>query len=816
MLRLGDVVSRHGVDPTDRGRPGRRHRAPLPPPRRGRRRHRGAGQGDQRDPPRRERRRDRRPHPGGDRRARRGHRRPGGGAPDLRRGPRLGGARSRARGVLRPRWRQPRGDGRRRQQPDVGHQRAARRRPPHRRATSTPTRSPSPTAARCATRIVEVLAPVVARGRDVRTQARGRQQRHAREPGRDGRRAARRGRPGHAEPAHDHRGRSSSTLHKELLASKAAERLRFEGLDARRVDLIVAGSMVLATAMELFDLDQLTISEWALREGIVLDAVGRHDPADWSDDPHAIRRERGARAGPALQLGRGPRPPGGEARARPVRRHRARARPRRRRPRAARVRRAAARHRRARREQRAPQARRVPRAQRSAPGLLPRRDRAARRRSCAGTGAASRASATSSRCSTPTRSSGCASLAAILRVADGLDRSRNQNVYGLDAMVTPSLVLLRVRDPRRRRARGLGRAPQACAPREGARPRARAHDPSVRWADRTKGWLPCGPFPIGDDRVGASTTGDEIVVRSPYDGHEIDRVPGVRPRRGRARGRARGRRCTAPVRCPRGSAPRSSTAPRGCSAERTEEFARIIAEEAAKPIKTARVEANRAVSTFTFAATEARRLAGEMVPLDAADVGEGKLGFTLRVPVGVVGAISPFNFPLNLVAHKLAPAIAAGCPVVLKPASQTPLSAIALAELLLDECGLPAGHLNVVTGGGGTVGNAHRRRPRHRAHHVHRLARGRVGHPRPRAAQEGRPRARQQRAGHHRARRRRHHRGHQDLGGRLQPRRAVVHLDPAHLPARGRSPTRSSTCSCRGSTRSWSATRSTRPPTCRR
>jgi acyl-CoA reductase-like NAD-dependent aldehyde dehydrogenase len=76
------------------------------------------------------------------------------------------------------------------------------------------------------------------------------------------------------------------------------------------------------------------------------------------------------------------------------------------------------------------------------------------------------------------------------------------------------------------------------------------------------------------------------------------------------------------------------------------------------------------------------------------------------VPIGVVGAISPFNFPLNLVAHKIAPAIAAGCPVVLKPASQTPLSAIALAELLLDECGLPSGHLNVVTGSGGSVGNA--------------------------------------------------------------------------------------------------------------
>ena len=80
-------------------------------------------------------------------------------------------------------------------------------------------------------------------------------------------------------------------LHKILLDTKAAERLRFDGLDTRRVDLIIAGSMLLATAMELFNFDSLTISEWALREGIVLDAVGRHDPADWSDDPRAIRRE---------------------------------------------------------------------------------------------------------------------------------------------------------------------------------------------------------------------------------------------------------------------------------------------------------------------------------------------------------------------------------------------------------------------------------------------------------------------------------------------------------------------------------------------
>lgn len=141
-------------------------------------------------------------------------------------------------------------------------------------------------------------------------------------------------------------------------------------------------------------------------------------------------------------------------------------------------------------------------------------------------------------------------------------------------------------------------------------------------------------------------------------------------------------------------------------AARRDEFAEIIAREAAKPIKTARVEAERAVGTFQFAAAEARKLGGEMIPLDAIPAGEGKLGFTLRVPIGVIGAIAPFNFPLNLVVHKVAPAIAAGCPVVLKPASQTPFSSLRLAEMLIDECGLPAEHLQVVTGGGATVGNA--------------------------------------------------------------------------------------------------------------
>jgi acyl-CoA reductase-like NAD-dependent aldehyde dehydrogenase len=139
-------------------------------------------------------------------------------------------------------------------------------------------------------------------------------------------------------------------------------------------------------------------------------------------------------------------------------------------------------------------------------------------------------------------------------------------------------------------------------------------------------------------------------------------------------------------------------------ARRHDEIARQISDEAGKPLKAARVEASRAMSTYTFAAVEARKLAGEVVPMDAAQAGEGKLAFTLRRPIGVVGAISPFNFPLNLVAHKLAPALAAGCPVVLKPATQTPLSALLLAELE-EEAGLPPGWLSVVVGPSAEIGD---------------------------------------------------------------------------------------------------------------
>lgn len=139
--------------------------------------------------------------------------------------------------------------------------------------------------------------------------------------------------------------------------------------------------------------------------------------------------------------------------------------------------------------------------------------------------------------------------------------------------------------------------------------------------------------------------------------------------------------------------------------QRREDFARTIALEAGKPIRTARIEVLRAVATLTFSAIEARTLAGEVVPMSGASAGAGKIAFTMREPVGVVGAITPFNFPLNLVCHKVGPAIAAGCAVVLKPASATPITALKLAEVLM-EADLPRGWLSVIPGSGKEVGNA--------------------------------------------------------------------------------------------------------------
>lgn len=138
--------------------------------------------------------------------------------------------------------------------------------------------------------------------------------------------------------------------------------------------------------------------------------------------------------------------------------------------------------------------------------------------------------------------------------------------------------------------------------------------------------------------------------------------------------------------------------------ERTEEFARTITVEEGKVIAEGRTEVGRAVQTISLSAEEAKRLYGESVPLDAAPGWTGQLGFTLRGPCGVVVAISPFNFPLNLVAHKVGPALAAGNAVIIKPASDTPLSALKLTEVLV-EAGLPPEAMQCITGSGNRIGD---------------------------------------------------------------------------------------------------------------
>jgi acyl-CoA reductase-like NAD-dependent aldehyde dehydrogenase len=206
-------------------------------------------------------------------------------------------------------------------------------------------------------------------------------------------------------------------------------------------------------------------------------------------------------------------------------------------------------------------------------------------------------------------------------------------------------------------------------------------------------------LPIGGERV---ETGSWVEVRSPYSGELVGRVAAGGTAETRraidAAAAALGRPLPAHERA------RLLDAIAALLRERSEEAARTISAEAGKPMKAARVEAARAASTYAFAAVEARKLAGEVVPMDASSAGEGKLAFTLRLPIGIVGAISPFNFPLNLVSHKIAPALAAGCPVVLKPAGVTPLSALFLAGLA-DEAGVPPGWLNVVAGPAAAIGD---------------------------------------------------------------------------------------------------------------
>ncbi len=205
--------------------------------------------------------------------------------------------------------------------------------------------------------------------------------------------------------------------------------------------------------------------------------------------------------------------------------------------------------------------------------------------------------------------------------------------------------------------------------------------------------------------------GSPLEVRNKYNGEVIASVPTAREEEVEA-SIAAACKC-APVMAAMPAHKRSEILERTALLirEQREEIARTIALEAGKALKFARLEVDRAVSTFSIAAQEAGRIHGETVPLDAVPAGEGFFGFYVRRPVGVVAAIAPFNFPLNLVAHKVAPAIAAGNSVVLKPASSTPMTSVMLCRIL-EKAGLPAGGINLVVGSGSTVGEWLVRDPR--------------------------------------------------------------------------------------------------------
>ncbi len=197
-------------------------------------------------------------------------------------------------------------------------------------------------------------------------------------------------------------------------------------------------------------------------------------------------------------------------------------------------------------------------------------------------------------------------------------------------------------------------------------------------------------------------TGETIDVTSPYDGSVVARMAFGGGEHARRAIDAAERAMRSPLPAHRRAAILDRVAE--LIRERRDEFASTIAHEAGKPITTAGVEVDRAVQTIIFSAVEARRLGGELIGMDAHPAGENKAGLVMRLPIGIVGAISPFNFPLNLVAHKVGPAFAAGCATVLKPATATPLSALLLARAFAD-AGQPAGWLNVVVGKSSEIGD---------------------------------------------------------------------------------------------------------------
>ncbi len=189
--------------------------------------------------------------------------------------------------------------------------------------------------------------------------------------------------------------------------------------------------------------------------------------------------------------------------------------------------------------------------------------------------------------------------------------------------------------------------------------------------------------------------GDVIEIRSPYDSSVIARIVEGRREHAEAAIAAAVKAFGTTRRLPAFERQRVLRRISTSILERKEEFARTLAQEAGKPIKAARIEVERAIFTFNVAAEESTRIYGEFLPLDWQEYTAGRWGIVRRFPLGPIAGITPFNFPINLVAHKVAPAIAAGCSMVLKPAPQTPLCSLLLAECV-QQAGWPDGGLNVI------------------------------------------------------------------------------------------------------------------------
>src|ERR1700683_3864087 len=189
--------------------------------------------------------------------------------------------------------------------------------------------------------------------------------------------------------------------------------------------------------------------------------------------------------------------------------------------------------------------------------------------------------------------------------------------------------------------------------------------------------------------------GDVVEVRSPFDGSVVGRITQARREHAEAAIAASVKAFGTTRRLPAFERQRVLRRVAQAIAERRGEFPRTIVQEAGKPIKLARTEVDRAIFIFTVAAEEATRIYGEYLPLDWQEFTAGRWGIVRRFPIGPIAGITPFNFPINLVAHKVAPAIAAGCSMVLKPAPQTPLCSLLLAECV-QQAGWPDGGLNVV------------------------------------------------------------------------------------------------------------------------